>query len=283
MVKQDVLAPALIEFFTLAPAAPAAKELAPLTLNGFVMGLLTDFRYALRSLFHARGLTITVILTLALGIGANAAIFSVVRGVLLKPLVNDDEERLIYIRQTAMGRGTENANLSVPEINDFKSRVKTITEFGDFSTVDFTLVGLGEPRVVRAGVVGGSFFRVMGLQPIRGRLIDATDDGADKPQRDGADASLLEHDRSTATRTCSASRSSWAIAPSTIIGVLEPSVPYPAETELIANVVTSSHHMSATMQDGRVHRMTELFGRLAPGRGPRAGARRAAGHARRHA
>jgi putative ABC transport system permease protein len=68
------------------------------------MGLLTDFRYALRSLLNARGLAITVILTLALGIGANAAIFSVVRGVLLKPLVNDDEERLIYIRQTAGGR-----------------------------------------------------------------------------------------------------------------------------------------------------------------------------------
>jgi putative ABC transport system permease protein len=217
------------------------------------MGMLTDFRFALRSLFHARGLTITVILTLALGIGANAAIFSVVRGVLLKPLVNDDEERLIYIRQTAKGRGTENANWSVPEITDFKSRVKTIAEFGDFSTVPFTLVGLGEPRVVRAGVVGGSFFRVMGLQPIRGRLIDATDDGADKPS-----VTVLTH-RFWSTTLKLGDRAS------TIIGVLEPSVPYPSETELMANVVTSSHHMSATMQDGRVHRMTELFGRLAPG------------------
>ena len=69
------------------------------------MGLLTDFRYALRSLFRARGLAVTVILTLALGIGANAAIFSVVRGVLLAPLVNDDEEHLVYIRQSAPGAG----------------------------------------------------------------------------------------------------------------------------------------------------------------------------------
>ena len=227
------------------------------------MGMLTDFRFALRSLFHARGLTLTVILTLALGIGANAAIFSVVRGVLLKPLVNDDEERLIYIRQTAQGRGTENANWSVPEINDLKSRVKTIAEFGDFSTIDFTLVGLGEPRVVRAGVVGGSFFRVMGLQPIRGRLIDATDDGADKPS-----VTVLTHRFWSTTLNSDDSVLGKQIKlgdrASTIIGVLEPSVPYPAETELIANVVTSSHHMSATMQDGRVHRMTELFGRLAP-------------------
>ena len=228
------------------------------------MGLLTDFRYALRSLFRARGLSITVILTLALGIGANAAIFSVVRGVLLKPLVNDDEEKLIYIRQSAMGRGSENANWSVPEINDLKSRVKTISAFGDFSTVPFTLVGLGEPRVVRAGVVGGSFFHVMGLQPVRGRLIDASDDGADKPS-----VTVLTHRFWSTSLNSDDSVIGKQIKlgdrASTIIGVLEPSVPYPADTELMANVVTSSHHMSATMQDGRVHRMTELFGRLAPG------------------
>ncbi len=103
MVKQDVLAPALIAFFALASEPAAGKRIGPSTLNGLVMGLLTDFRYALRSLARARGLAVTVILTLALGIGANAAIFSVVRGVLLKPLVNDDEERLIYIRQSAPG------------------------------------------------------------------------------------------------------------------------------------------------------------------------------------
>jgi putative ABC transport system permease protein len=230
------------------------------------MGMLTDFRYALRSLIRARGLAITVIVTLALGIGANAAIFSVVRGVLLKPLVNDDEERLIYIRQSAPGRGTENANFSVPEINDLKSSIKTITQIGDFSTIDFTLVGLGEPRVVRAGVVSGSFFPVMGLQPIRGRLIDATDDGAA-----AASVTVLTHrfwtESLNSDETLLGKQIKLGDRASTIIGVLEPSVPYPAETQLIANVVTSSHHMSATMQDGRVHRMTELFGRLAPGSG----------------
>ena len=67
------------------------------------MGFLTDLRFAARSLSRVKGLTITVILTLALGIGANAAIFTVVQGVLLKPLVNRDEERLVYIRQSAPG------------------------------------------------------------------------------------------------------------------------------------------------------------------------------------
>src|SRR4029077_5423501 len=118
-----------------------------------------DIRFAVRSLLRTKGLAATVIVTLALGIGANAAIFSVVRGVLLRPLVNRDEDRLIYIRQSAPGLGAENTAFSGPEVNDFKSRATTIGAFGDFSTVEFTMTGLGgEPRTVRAGVVNGSVF-----------------------------------------------------------------------------------------------------------------------------
>ncbi len=89
------------------------------------MHLLTDFRFALRSLARVKGLALTVIVTLALGIGANAAIFSVVRGVLLRPLVNRDQDRLIYIRQSARGIGVEDAKFSVPEIRDLRARIKT--------------------------------------------------------------------------------------------------------------------------------------------------------------
>src|SRR3954471_12855059 len=104
------------------------------------MTFLRDLHFALRSLTRAKGLTLTVVLTLALGIGANAAIFSVVRGVLLRPLVNRDEDRLIYIRQTALGIGADNAAFSVPELQDFRGRVTSLTAFGDFSTVGFTMV-----------------------------------------------------------------------------------------------------------------------------------------------
>jgi predicted permease len=225
---------------------------------------LHDLRVALRSLGRAKGLTITVVLTLALGIGANAAIFSVVRGVLLRPLVNRDEDRLIYIRQSARGIGADNVTFSVPEIQDLRGRVKTLSAFGDFSTIGFTMVGLGEPREVRAGVVGGSYFEVMGLHPVLGRLLDARDDG---PNAAGAAVLTyrfwttgLNSDPSVIGKIVRLGERS-----ATIVGVLEPSVPYPAETEIIANVVTSPHHLSATMVTGRVHRMTELFGRLAPG------------------
>ena len=223
-----------------------------------------DVKFAVRSLMRTKGLTITVILTLALGIGANAAIFTLVRGVLLRPLVNRDENRLIYIRQSARGLGMDDAAFSVPEIQDLRSRVKTLTSFGDFSTIGFTMVGLGEPREVRAGVVGGSYFDVMGLHPVLGRLLDMRDDG---PQAAGAMvltyrfwSTQLKSDPTVLGKTVR-----LGARTATVVGVLEPSVPYPAETEIISNIVTSPHHLSATMVTGRVHRMTELFGRLAPG------------------
>src|SRR5258705_12596248 len=147
------------------------------------MSLLADLKFAVRSLSRTKGFALTVILTLALGIGANAAIFSIVRGVLLRPLVNRDADRLIYIRQSAKGAGIEDAHFSVPELRDLQSRVKSLSAFGDFSTIEFTMLGLGEPRTVRAGVVGGFYFHVMGLSPVRGRLLNAGDDG---PKAEGA-------------------------------------------------------------------------------------------------
>jgi predicted permease len=233
------------------------------------MSFFRDLRVAFHSLKRTQGLAITVILTLALGIGANAAIFTLVRGVLLKPLVNRDEDRLIYIRQSAPGTGDEDTAFSVPEIQDLRASVKTLSALGEFSTLEFTMIGLGEPRVVQSGVVSGNFFEVMGLHPVLGRLIGPQDDG---PKADGVVvltyrfwAATLGKDPSVLGKTV---RLGWGLMgdrSATIIGVLEPSVPYPQETEIMANIVTSPHHLSATMVTFRLHRMTELFGRLAPG------------------
>src|SRR6476661_5257249 len=181
------------------------------------MSLMTDLRFAFRSFTRAKGLALTVIVTLALGIGANAAIFSVVRGVLLRPLVNRDESRLIYIRQSAPGINAENAAFSVPEIIDLLGRLLNKGDDG--------------PGASGAAVLTYRFWTTA-LK---------------------SDPAVLDKTIRLGTRSA------------TIVGVLEPSVPYPAETEIIANVVTSPHHLSATMVTGRVHRMTELFGRLAPG------------------
>jgi predicted permease len=226
-----------------------------------------DFKYALRSLSRAKGLSLTVIITLALGIGANAAIFSLVRGVLLRPLVNRDENRLIYIRQSAPGLGEDNSSFSVPEIQDLKASVHSLSEVGDFSVIGFTLLGLGEPREIQGGVVSGNYFDVVGLDPALGRLIGPQDDG---PNAAGVVVltyrfwnTALKKDPSAIGKSLRL-ESGFGERTAKIIGVLEPSVPYPQDTEIIANIVTSPHHLSATMVTGRVHRMTELFGRLAP-------------------
>src|SRR5574341_300629 len=193
--------------------------------------LFEDVRVAARSFSHARGLAVTVAAMLALGIGANAAVFSVVRQVLFRPLVNRDEERLIYIRQSALGLGAANMTFSMPEIRDLESRSTTVSAFGDFSTIDFTLVGFGEPRVVNAGVVSGSYFDVMGLRPVLGRLLSPADDG---PK--AAPVAVLTH----RFWTTALGRNPAVIGKSvrlgsrsaTVIGVLEPSLPYPADTEI---------------------------------------------------
>jgi putative ABC transport system permease protein len=229
---------------------------------------LQDLKVAVRSLARARALWITVAVTLALGIGANAAIFSIVRGVLLRPLANRDEDRLLYIRQSAPGIGDTNTLFSIPEIQDIGGGLKNIKELGTFSEIDFTLEGLGEPREIHAGVVDGNYFEVMGLRPLIGRLLTPNDDG---PNAAGAAVltyrywhGSLNSDPDVIGKTVRFG-SDRQTRSATIVGVLQPAVPYPVDTELIANVVTSPHHLSATMVTGREHRMTEVFGRLAEG------------------
>jgi putative ABC transport system permease protein len=227
-----------------------------------------DLRMAVRSLSRVPALWVIVTITLALGIGANAAIFSIVRGVLLKPLANRDEDHLLYVRQSAPGQKVVNTTFSVPEIQDIGTGLKSIKELGTFSEIAFTMEGLGEPREIQGGVVDGNYFEVMGLKPVLGRLLDKRDDG---PNAAGAAVltnrfwhSALNSDPSVIGKTIrlgSVGQTRTAV----VVGVLEPSVPYPTETQLISNVVTSPHHLSATMVQGREHRMTEVFGRLAPG------------------
>ena len=231
-------------------------------------GLWGDLRVALRSLARNPSLWVTIALTLALGIGMNTAIFSVVRGVLLRPLMNREENRLIYIQQSAPGLQVSNATFSIPEISDLSARLKTIGKLGTFSTTDFSVEGFGERREIHAGVVDGAYFDVMGLNPILGRLLDERDDGQNAA---GAVvltykfwATVLHSDPNVLGKAIRLG-SMMEVRSATVVGVLEPSVPYPAETELIANIVTSPHHLSATMVQGREHRMTDVFGRLAPG------------------
>ena len=250
------------------PNEPERKTSGITSLARNVAGLWRDSRVAVRSLRRTRSLWLTVALTLALGIGVNAAIFSVVRSVLWSPLVNRGEDRLIYIQQSEPGLQVGDATFSIPEITDISANLKSISQIGTFSTVDFTAEGFGETRTIHAGVVDGSFFQVMGLNPVLGRLIDARDDG---PKADGAVVLTYKfwtgslHSDPNVLGKMVRLGSIGGARSAVVVGVLEPSIPYPADTEIIANIVTSPHHLSATMVQGRDHRMTDVFGRLAPG------------------
>jgi predicted permease len=228
------------------------------------MPFLADLRRTVRSLIRARGFAIAVILTLALGIGANTAMFTLLRGTLLRPLPNRDGDRLVYLRQSAKAAGQDNVLFSVPEIVDYTNGSKTLKGIAQYSQMTFTMLDAEIPVHVQVGIVSGNFFEVMGLGMILGRPTNAGDDGPN-----AAPVAVLSHqfwmqhfggDKSVIGRVVRIND-----RPSTIIGVSQRVPQYPARTDVFVNTVTSPHHMSATMITGRTHRMTEIFARQNPG------------------
>ena len=143
--------------------------------------LIQQFRLAIRGMRSAGTYTVAFVLTLGLGIGANAAIFSVINAVLLQPLPYRDGEQLVYLRHSAPLAGIDNALFSVPEIDDFRQQVESFDGVAEFSALTFTMQGLDEPLRVRAGIVTGNYFEVMGLGAVTGRVITRDDGGKAAP------------------------------------------------------------------------------------------------------
>lgn len=225
---------------------------------------LPDLRFALRSLARSRGFATTVILTLGLGIGANTAIFSVVRAVLLKPLPHREGDRLVYLRQSIEGPGGENIRFSVPEILDFRNSAKSLQGIAEYSGVLLTLQGEDDAVRMQVGLVTGNYFQVMGLSPVLGRVLDERDDGTGVPpvvvlthdywhQRFGGDATIVGKSVRIDGRAVE------------VVGVLQPAPTFPERFDALMNMVISEHHTSAMMVHGRTHRMTDMIARLAPG------------------
>ena len=243
------------------------------------MHVTSNFRFALRGLARTPGYTFAFVLTLGLGIGANTAIFSVLNGVLLRPLPYPDADRIMYVQQVAQGGGTNNTALSFPEVNDYRTRTGVFEEVVEFGDWTFNVLGRGEPHLTNAGLVTANFFRVLGLRPHIGRTLVEGDDARDAPpvvvltyeywvNVFGADSGVIGQ-----TLDLTAKRA-------TIVGVLEPGSHYASTRaqplrsvlagrqsrtqDLYANYPTNDHYMGAAMQDERAHRMTDVFARLAP-------------------
>ncbi len=252
---------ALLASGGLTQAAEAVRDQRGLP---WLESLAADIRYALRSLRHSPAFTSVVVVTLALGIGANTAIFSVVRGVLLKPLPHRDGDRLIYLRHSMDGPGGANLTFSVPEVRDFRNGVPSLAGIAEYSSWTAIHQGNEGAERISVGLVTGNYFDVMGLRPVLGRLTGPSDDGPGVPpvavltheywmKRFGADASIVGKQVTLDKK------------PVTVIGVLQPAPFFPDRVDALLNMVNSDHHLSATMVEGRTHRMTEVVARFAPG------------------
>ena len=223
-----------------------------------------DLRYALRSLSRARGFAIAVILTLGLGIGANTAIFSVVRAVLLKPLPHRAGEKLVYLRHSIDGPGGENIVFSVPEIDDFRNGAKSFAGIAEYSQMQYTLQGDNDAVRMNVGLVTGNYFDVMGLRTVIGRATQPSDDGTGVPP-----VMVLTHEywmkRFAGDPAIIGTQVKLDGRSVTVIGVVEPHPSFPQQMDALMNMVISEHHTSALMEQGRTHRMTEMIARLSPG------------------
>jgi predicted permease len=262
MAPEEARRQALLASGGLTQAAEAVRDQRGLP---WIQDLTADFWYALRSLRHSPGFTAIVVITLALGIGANTAIFSVVRAVLLKPLPNREGNRLVYLRQSADGPGKENLGFSVPEIGDFRTGAPSLGGgIGEFSQWTGVLQGDDGALRMSVGLVTGNFFEVMGLSPVLGRVTGPSDDGPGVPpvmvlthefwmSRFGGDSSIVGQQVRMDGNSV------------TVIGVMQPAPFFPSRVDALLNMVISPHHLSALMVQGRTHRMTEMVARLAPG------------------
>jgi putative ABC transport system permease protein len=225
--------------------------------------IAADVKYAGRTLRHSPAFAAVVVLTLALGIGANTAIFSVVRGVLLKPLPHRDGDRLVYLRQSADGPAAANLQFSVPEVRDLQNGTKSLGGIAEYSPFFTTLQGDDGAVRLDIGLVTGNYFEVMGLSPVLGRLTLPSDDGTGVPPVMVLSHGFwMKHYRGDSSIVGKQVRLGGGSA--TVIGVLQPAPFFPRAVDAFFNMVASPHHVSAQMVQGRTHRMTEVVARLTP-------------------
>src|SRR5512135_2341544 len=167
--------------------------------------LIRDVRVAARMLWRSPGFTLVALATIALGIGGNTAMFSVVNAVLLRPLPYARPDRLVAVYQTNPSRGISSNGVSYLNYSDWVARTRSFESLGAFRMHDFTLTGQGEPALVAAGTVTSNVFALLGSGPLLGRGLLPSDDAPDAPpvavlteklwrERFGGDAGALGRD-----------------------------------------------------------------------------------------
>jgi putative ABC transport system permease protein len=230
----------------------------------FIEVLGQDVRFGLRVLRRNPGFTLTALITLALGIGANTAIFSVIYGVLLRPLPYEEGHRLVVLNQQARLNNVNSLGFSVKEFEDYRDQNKTM-EMVEHHAMSFILFGRGEPERVQTSVVSANFFDVLGVKPLLGRTFVPDDE---KP---GGDAVLvLSHkywkQSHGGDRNIVGSVFRMNNRPHTVIGVLPPVPEYPSESDVYMPTANCPFRSStAVIENRRARLLSAVFARLKPG------------------
>ena len=230
----------------------------------FIESLGQDIRYGLRVLLRNRGFTLTAIITLALGIGANTAIFSVIYGVLLRPLPYREGHQLVVVHQQALSAKIDDLGFSAKEVADYREQNKTMESVVEHHSMSFILFGRGEPERVQTGVVSANFFDVLGVKPILGRTFEPSDEqhGADAvlilsnkywKQSHGGDPNIVGKIFRMNNRA------------HVVVGVLPPIPQYPSESDVYMPTIQCPFRSAQSFIENRNARMMTVFGRLKPG------------------
>ena len=228
--------------------------------------MINDIRVALRTLPRMPGFSLAFILTLGLGIGANTAIFSVINGVLLRPLPYPEADRIMHLRQAQVAAGVEDTSFSFVEVADYRAQSKTLDQFIEFGDWTFNVLGRGDPHRATGGLVTPNFFELLGARPHLGRMLQPSDEGRTAQpvavltygywQRIfGSDANVVGQILDLTVKKA------------VIVGVLAPGAHYATarKQDFYVNYAANDHYVGASMQDERRHRMTDVYARLAPG------------------
>jgi len=226
--------------------------------------LRSDFSYALRMIAKNPGFTCVAVLTLALGIGVNSAIFSVVHSVLLRPLPYAQGEQLIFLRQEGKKIGNDDMAFSVKEIQDYRDQNHTLAGVVEYHSMSFTLFGHGDPDRVRTGVVSANYFDLFGIKPMLGRTFLPADEQLGAPavlvlsneywkNVFGSDPEIIGKTFEMNDRV------------HTVVGVLPPVPQYPNENDVYMPTSACPFRASKDMLEHRDHRMMEVFARVKPG------------------
>jgi predicted permease len=220
-----------------------------------------DIAFAFRTLRKAPVFSIVAILTLALGIGANTAIFSVINGVLLKPLPFDNGDRIVHLRQPITNGTIPDVGFSPLELADYRTQVRAFDQLVEYHSMPFNLIGRGEPHRVQTGVVSANYFDVLGVKPLLGRTFRAGEDSIGSAPvvilsydfwqtRLGADPSIVGQSVEMTDRL------------HTVVGILPPLPHFPNQNDVFMPVSSCPFRSSDGVRNGRTARMVNVFGLL---------------------